>query len=738
MRKYMIPFVAFWAVMANASVYADDYKDYAKKVRNAVWNWDIDSFNEYTVPDKYSGESAVVIARHQRIEAFGNVKMGMDVFMNYTNTDRIMIKLNDKGALDRFSGLSFQEEAKSPGFFFSYKSKTIMGARIIKPDGSIREIDVDADAVGITEGKDEKEIFKKLALKDLEAGDILDYFYSEEVKEEGVNLYPHTFAFFFEYPTLSYSVECILGKKMTATYRSLNGAPAFEESEEGEKLKLSAERKDLPVIEGDMEEVRWLSYYRSLPVIRLSIINSAKRSYRYNAFRKEGLYKDVGYEEILQNKQALFLTDAYWPSWMKIYKKTKKALENYQENTPEATPDDIAFYIYDALRFYWLASYVNEPASNFCYILEKLLRENHIECKLGFTTNRYGAGRNEITGAEDLTVFVSANENKHLFFYPNGYRYAGEVDSGFEGETASMVAVNKYKFSHPRHIKGKPSEFIIPESSVEENARKAHIAVAFQEENPLELKINRVTTFSGEEKGHGQSLFVLFEDWDKLMRKRLLIETDFWQDLENDKRERRYADQYQTLFESRKENQQRMMQSEMEEYHGTNSGELIRYAVSSLGATREEPFFEFETEYTMDGLVKKAGDDLLLEAGKLIGTQWIPTPKEREREWDAYIQSPLLIENEIVITLPEHYQAEGIENLNKSIENEFGLFRSQATLDGNRLIIATTKTYKKNFVSGNDWSVLLEMVDKTNEFYAQSVILKRLPDHSNPVAFSGR
>ena len=122
--------------------------------------------------------------------------------------------------------------------------------------------------------------------------------------------------------------------------------------------------------------------------------------------------------------------------------------------------------------------------------------------------------------------------------------------------------------------------------------------------------------------------------------------------------------------------------------------------------------------------MKKAGDNLLLDAGKLIGGQWIPTEKERKRDWNAYLSSPMSIENEIVIDIPEHYTVEGIENLNKNIDNECGRFTSSATIDEGKLRITTSKVYKKKFVSKNDWNILLNMIDVTNDFYSQSVMFK--------------
>lgn len=732
MRKHLTGlFLILLIASIDSALFANDYKKHAKEVRDSVWSWDIDAFKSYSIPEKHKNESAVILARHQQIEATSKNKFRMNALLvaginrelYYTNVDRIMIKLNDKRALDEYSELSFKEEVKSWGLLRSNKLNTVLGARIIKPDGTIHEINIDEDAVAITEGKKDKEAFKKIAIKGLEVGDILDYFYSEEMELETLNIPPQTFMFFSDYPTLSYSIECILGQKLTVEYRSINGAPDFEQSVDNEQNTiLKTIQTDLQAI-NNIKDIRWLSIYKDLPMIRLMILNNASKIiYKPASARKNGIYKDVDYEEILKDKKGEFAT---WSKNMfgmgDIYKKVNKAVGNYKQRETSASKEELALYIYDALRFYW----VNDlPYPKFLIALEKQLKENGIECKVCFTTNRLGPKRNQLVEADDLSIFLTANNNKQLFFYPNSYRHAGEIAPVFEGEIASAVSVDKYKQNSAIGIEGLTSEFTIPSSSPEDNKIVEKSEIVFSDQDPLTLKIKRATISSGEMKDDYQAMLTLYEDWDKAMRSRLLIDIDFFQEIENDKNSRKYADQWKTFFEDKRKEQKELMQTEFKGYHSTNSGELVTYSIKSLGVTIDEPTFEFETEYTIDGLVKKAGDNLVLDAGKLIGTQWNPTEKERKRDWDAYLPVPMKIENRITVEIPAHYTVEGIENLNKNIDNKYGSFSSSATVEGSKLIIETSKIYKQNFVPRNDWNTFLNMIDMTNEFYSQSILLK--------------
>jgi len=732
MKKKLIGLlVVLFIASINNTLSADDYKEHAKEMRNAVWNWNMDAFKNYSVPEKYKDESAVVLAHHQQIEATAKNKLSRvllygDLNRNlyYTNIERIMIKLNDKKALDENSELSFKEEIKSVGYNTTNKLRTVLGARIIKPDGTIHEINVDEDAVTITEGKKDKAAFKKIAIKGLEIGDILDYFYSDEMDLETLNVPPQTFTFFYKYSTLSYSVECVLGQNLTVEYRSVNGAPEFKKSTDADNnTVLKVAQNNLEVVD-NIDDIRWLSVYRDLPMIRLMILNnSSKLVSKSSNARKSGVYKDVAYEEILKDKEGNFAAWSIQMHWMgDIYKKVNIAIENYKKKKSSITNDELAPYIYDALRFYWPNDRNAYPAPKFFMALEKILKENNIECKICFTTNKYGTRRDQVVEEDDLTVFLSANNNKQLFFFPNGYRYAGEIPPGFEGESVSAISVTKYKRISSK-IEGTRSEFKIPTTSLKDNKSIVKSEITFSNENPLELIIKRTTTSSGEMKNDYSRMLSLYEDWDKVMRKRLLIDTDLWQDLESDKNDRKYIDRYKTQFEDKRKEQKESVQTEFKAYHSTNSGALINYSIKSIGATIEEPKFEFETEYKIDGFVRKAGNNLILDAGKLIGTQWIPTEKERKRAWNAYLPSLILIENEISIDLPTHYTVEGLDNLNKNIDNEYGKFTSSATVEGNKLKIITTKAYKKDFVPQSDWNILLKMVDTTNDFYSQSVML---------------
>jgi hypothetical protein len=90
------------------------------------------------------------------------------------------------------SEISYIEQAVSEGALVRTKNQYVVGVRIIKPDNSVKEVDMD-EAVSVAEGKKEKGSYKKLAIPDLQVGDIQDYFIREEGRIDYLNISPQTF-----------------------------------------------------------------------------------------------------------------------------------------------------------------------------------------------------------------------------------------------------------------------------------------------------------------------------------------------------------------------------------------------------------------------------------------------------------------------------------------------------------------------------------------------------------------
>lgn len=716
-------------IQFSQNTIAEEYPDYAKRIRQEVWAWDKPEFKDYNVPEQYKDESAVILAHHEDIKVESRKTWGQSVLFS-TSIDRRMVKINDRVSLENYSEISFKESMKIKAAYGSKNTyKTVIGVRIIKPDGTTKEVNVNDEAMSVTEGKGEKEkeAYKKLAVSDLQIGDIIDYFICEFAETQLENIPMQWFLLYSSYPTLSYSVHCeICSKAPTVEYIVLNGAPDFTRStnENGDHV-LDLAQKDLLRV----KDARWMSPIRDLPMIRMSIYNNKLRIMtKSSTIREEGIYKvgdNLKTDQILINASTgrILSEELYYGD--NVRKDIKKVIEKHVKKNPDISNDDLAIYIRDLLYFMW-------PSSNNDYFTPQLylsMFKNYLEnfkipSENILMTNKYSTRMNEILSASDLDYAIKVNDR--YYTYPFGLRIAGEIYPDNQGQEANIferTALEKGK------IKDQPvvdAFFKLPETTAGQNKSLMNINVSFSEDNPLELLISREATTSGSLKESTQSILVTYEDWDKTMRKHLSIEDTKEQEMQKSKQSRKYIEEMNSNFEKRRKDQVDSMKVEIYNYHGFNPKDVIEYNVTSIGAIPENPDLKYNVKYTVEGLVKKAGNNIILDAGKLIGSQWEPTPEERNRKINAYLPTARIYENEIQVQLPAGYETQGLETLNKSVDNEYGLFSASASMEGNTLKINVRKEYKKSFIPVAEWGKLMEMLDKTNEFGAQSVVLKKI------------
>ncbi|NLZ72877.1 MAG: hypothetical protein GX905_03540 [Bacteroidales bacterium] len=665
------------------------------------------------------------MATHDRILATGKNKLRFDADtwfrinkeLLYTNTYRTMILINDKVSLEKYATMSFKEQEKIPGYRISNKFKTIIGARIIKPDGTIKEIDVEDEAVEITEGKKNKVDHKKLAISDLAVGDVLDYFFQYEGHIDTENIPPFNFIFGGEYPILSYSIHCEIGRRLTVEYRPINGAPSFDEStNEDEDIILNVEKKNIPKIKGYNQ---WISPLRELPIIRMSILNNASKAiWKPKTARKKGLYKNIPTATILDDAKSAYGDDAILNGY--VIKDTRKTIKNFMKKNPNATQEELASFIYDAF-YYHLINDELYGELYFIKVLNALLKYYKIESKIAFVTNRYGARMDELTNLYDVQNFLLVNANSQLFTYNPPFNFAGEVNPVFEGETALTFANAKYKGGI---LQGTEGTFTVPFTDENYNKSISNLAVSFTED-PLILKINHRTTQKGNLKENYQYRFFSIEKWEEEMRARLGIDKSVYEEMEDSRKQRKYIEDRKELEAEQEKKLEEVFKEELKGYYTTYPKEIATYQVLQLGVTSLKPEFISEVTYTQEGLVQKAGPNYILNVGKLIGDHLDLKGKERKRDVDIYIPTARSFDYDIQIQMPKGYVVDNLEKLNQQMDNIAGAFKASIIQEGQILKINVSKIYKKAFLPVTEWNDLLEMLDATTNFRTQSIVLKK-------------
>ena len=134
------------------------------------------------------------------------------------------------------------------------------------------------------------------------------------------------------------------------------------------------------------------------------------------------------------------------------------------------------------------------------------------------------------------------------------------------------------------------------------------------------------------------------------------------------------------------------------------------------------------TAYKVDGLVKRAGPDLVLSVGRLIAQQRKIEGNDRQRTDDVvYEFSASNVCYDVEVELPEGYTvtSESLQPLNTAVATSCGRFEAKAEASGGRLRLTVVKRYEHAREPVANWPGILEFVDAATKFNAMQVVLTR-------------
>ena len=135
-----------------------------EEIRDFFWGKTDAYKTATTIPDKYKNESAVVICK---LEDYDYHKFGKSV--TFRSAFRKRVKLNDQNAVTAFSEFNYSEKSNPR---YGAVIKTVVGIKVIKPNGTENIIDTEKEAVNVDKQK-------RVAVPNLEIGDIIHITYAK-------------------------------------------------------------------------------------------------------------------------------------------------------------------------------------------------------------------------------------------------------------------------------------------------------------------------------------------------------------------------------------------------------------------------------------------------------------------------------------------------------------------------------------------------------------------------------
>ncbi|SDF51100.1 DUF3857 domain-containing protein [Chitinophaga filiformis] len=728
MHKYKFVFLSAFLLSTGYQALAQskqerEYQEEATQVKQEIWDAKDPAFARTDIPEKYSNESAVIIAM--------NFTLGADHSRRQDHIAMTLherIKLQDKAALENYSEFNLQK-LKRGGWSSGTRLTSFMGIRVIKADGQQRDIDM-KDAVNVKDEQDDKK--QKIAISDLQVGDIIDFYV--RMNKDASSFYsdpdPLDFSIGEKYPMLDFSLNVNITRKMGVSWRYLNDDPSeLKNSKDGDDYVFSIHKTDVPKVTDE----RWFYEQRALPTLRLAY-NGLKNTEFTNGMNEDRIRRFLTYEIISVN--------AAYPSLAAIVRGFPDLLEDYASRTGVRKKDidkrtiaELAFYYIRYASLYketGIGSSIEVGQQRKTYtprehytanVFRQLLIRYDIPTVLAAAVPRRVGTLQDVVSLDDLDYFIIAYpDDKPMYcFMTNMLSYPDELPTQLEGQQAYTVSVSGSSKEKDASFK----KISLPMSTADQNVDEEKINVNFAADNMQQLSIDRIIRAKGQYR-YNYIDMLLYEDMLSEERKNLHVSSTRDEDLLATGAYRKRSNEFDIAFSKARKDMDETVSANIASEYGTKPTAVTYFKVAELGLEKQNKPLTMHESFTMDGFVKKAGNNYMLDIGKLITEQIALSNEERKRTYDVNMPFPRTVSYDILVNIPAGYKLEGAENLNKSVNNDTGSFESSTKMEDGKLIVTIKKVYKHHHESSVNWPQMIAFMDAASDFNKQKVLLKKI------------
>ena len=695
-----------------------------EEIRAVFWG-NSDKYSKVTeIPEKWKNESAVMILKS---EFYDYHKYGKSV--TYVSSFRKRVKLQDAAAVKEFSEFSFKSKSKTYSYYANNDTQVFIGVKIIKPSGKEIEIDVEKETKTVDNDS-------KLAISNLEVGDIIDYYFynNKEFKskyEYGFDQVETTLS--DVYPIMDFKLEFQTENDFFVNFNTYNGAPELKEipSTERNDRKYELNAKNLE----KNEFPRWFFPLAELPCYKFQVFfaRSGKFESRADAF----LSKDEKLIKKSVTKEDIF--DYYNEKFVPFgdVSLEKKFLKDKSYASDEERIREVYYFarhefytqfiepqiinkanIYSAFFYQSFGTFFSSEQEFINHFMQ-FLKKINIDYDIVVATERENGSIDDLLIQRNLRILLRVNTPKPMYLeYFSPFTSAEQFNFNLENTKAYVLQVSKGK----RIV---DSESItLPSTTVKDNVSSI-VSKMILNEDFSGLKVTRNSSFFGHFKEAQQADKLNFydylnEDYDKYGKQHCL-------DLVANKKDKaRFKTEFEALVAKSKEEQKEGFKKSISEEFDFEI-DNNNFVVKNTGRFGNKSPFEFQEDFEIkNNLIKKAGDNYLVELGKMITAQVAIDKKEQDRKNNVYLNFPKSFWNEIILEIPKGYEVSGLDKFNKSVVNETGEFVSSAIIKDNKVVVKTSKIYNTYYEPNKNWAKMVQFLDAAYQFTQEKILLKKI------------
>jgi hypothetical protein len=701
-----------------------------KKKRDEIFNSPDPDFKVLKVPEKWNNESAVVLCQkyffNYQFEPFG-------IMLRELVRRRIM--LLDKAAVEVFSE-------------FYYNNSDLTGFRVIKPGGKTVTVD-QKNAVKVSSEVTIPRIFRsvsygvsymKIAIPDLEPGDIIDYFYKSDnqIAYAYVPTYysysPVIATLASSYPIVKQKYEFIVAPHFFIDCKSFNGAAQLVEKEPEDISKDKVSRKARAYVIEDKDREKTEDEMWSIELINEPMI---KFQAYYVASRKENqTYEFLGETteprtQIVTGEEIRTLVKRYLDnnvSSTDVGAARSWINKNCKSKTDPKQVALTAFYYFRTAYNYYAYNYSTAEYDeytgpgewefmNFMTSLMKAMDMENATEVVAVVPRNLGNLKTLVLRYE-ISFGVRIGGSNGIILFPfTRYKTHESMDPDYMGMEAYCFSIDK------KESKKAVQTFIMPGTKADDNLIKADYDVKLTDDMEF-LQVKRNTAVSGMMRSYAKSRAALFTlNFRKTDAQKYDIKYDDGTEQRNQKKANEAVRKKEESEAERVKNQKEYWKKDLEDDFEVEAYD--NFKLVNPGRELDNPVLAYEEQFKLKGMLNKAGRNYSLDVGKLVGGQLKLEEKDMKRKSDIYYSFPRKLVNNITIEIPSGYVPENLKDLDVMVDNEAGSFTSTAKFEGGKIVVTTTKIYKTNFMKNDKWPLWIDFLETAYNYSQKKVILKK-------------
>ena len=501
-------------------------------------------------------------------------------------------------------------------------------------------------------------------------------------------------------------------RKCSIVFKALNGAPDLKIDDDSKR-----DKKHFTLIDRNREKAvatHWFYPYRSIATIKFQA--------NYDGTGKSGeVKKSITPDRIIEDL-------SFYTSIKNDVTKTdlKNANSSLKKNFPSVNdPMEKLKHIYYMLRnthYTSNADFIslvnpsysdNVKGYDYISLVSTFLAKNKIKSSNCLVLKRQVSDLDDFIFYENANYFIKAEIGKkeYFLFPPTLHKGWDDIPTEFQGAEYYALEGKSLKRGFLP---------VIPSS---ENQVINKIDFSMDKTNSTQLNVKEDVELTGASKADMQNDLLIPENFIDEESKIYFVKPV----------EKYVSKKDAASFPEKKANirteQLKSVENILKDEFGSDENIKVSgisdFSIKKNGRLPQSNSFEYYVTMKVDGLVKKLGQDYIVEMGKMLGGQLSLEKNDFEREHDVYMPYARSFKFEINFQIPDGYEVQGLEKLTMDNSNPTGSFVSKAIIENKVIKLSVQKTYSHNFEKASSWPQMVSFLEAAYTFTQQKVLLKK-------------